>query len=250
MKSYLVIKIIFFAFFSLNSVFISAQDTLSAKKEVSPKTIMKDYLSILLGDNKFKKIKTLKLEYRINLEKTKIKITRYWKFPNKYTKTITGNDTVLIEKQILNSDEGLLVTPKKSGNIYGRKLNVLKDELNFIPEVKYLEDENYNLTLEGMEIMHGKLAYKIKVNLPNGLYRLEYYNSKNYLKARTVSQEIYQNDTLYVITDYGNYLELKEIENMIYPHRVTKTFNGKAYIYFLTSFKFNLKIKNKVFDIK
>ena len=249
MQKYFFSKIILILIFYTISFSGFSQDTTQQKEKVNPKTIIQSYIKTLIGDNKLKKFKSLVIEYRVNLENTKINIKKYWKFPNKFAKVMKGNDTIFIEKRIVNAEEGMIITPERKGKIYDLKLNKVKEELDFIPEVQYLKNENYKLTLEGMEIMHGKLSYKIKIKLPNGLQRVEYYNSENHYKARTVAQEIHKNDTLEVITDYGNYLELKEVENMIYPHRVTKTFNGKSYIYFLISFKLNPKIKNKIFDI-
>lgn len=112
----------------------------------------------------------------------------------------------VLSKQVYNGTEGWVDAMGGSSEIKDADLAKMRENSILFPELLYFTD-GFKTTLEGLEPVDGRNAYRMKVMYPSGSVDIEYYDVESGLKVRKISSSEAQGQTMETVSDYGDYRE-------------------------------------------
>ena len=125
----------------------------------------------------------------------------------------------------------------------GEDLENLKIQSRFLPELDY-RGEGYNLRLLSNEKINGSSAYKLELEDPSGATGIVYYDVESAFRIREEKTEVTPGGPVLQSTTYGDY---KEVNGIMYPHKMIMSFGPETISGTLESVKFNSGIEDSVF---
>ncbi|MCG8411619.1 MAG: insulinase family protein [Bacteroidales bacterium] len=180
--------------------------------------VIEKYIKAVGGKEKLEKIQDVTMEASANMGGMTIKQTIYKKAPNKFAMIMSMNGNVMM-KQAFNGKRAIMKGFQGEQEIVGDDLENLKVEAVINPELKYAE-LNVKFTLESVEKVGDKKAYKLKVVNPTGKTVYDYYDMESGLKLKTKETIVAPQGEFSQTHTYKDY---KEIEGLLYPHIIKIT---------------------------
>jgi len=126
----------------------------------------------------------------------------------------------------------------------GEELENLKIQSRFLPELDY-GGEGYTLSLLTIEKINGADAYKLELEDPSGATSLVYYDVESSFRIREEKTEVSPGGPVLQSTTYGDY---KEVDGIMYPHKIEMSFGPQTISGTAVSVKFNSGIEDSVFN--
>jgi hypothetical protein len=130
---------------------------------------------------------------------------------------------MVVSKQVYNGQQGWAVSPRGSQDIQGPDLEKMKDGALLFPELLYFT-AGFQTTLEGIEKIDGRNAYRMNVKYPSGSVETEYFEIGSGLKIRKISRTESQAGTIETISDYGDY---RDIGGVKFPFSMKAQVSGQ-----------------------
>ena len=152
-------------------------------KGVNAQTVLSKYFEAIGGEENLNKIQDYTMVATTNMNGMEIKQKTYRKAPNKYAMTMSMNGNVMMQ-QSFNGERGIMKGFQGEQEITGKDLENLKINATLNVEMKY--DELFvNVSLEAIETINDKDAYKLKVVNPTGETTFEYFEVESGLKVQS-----------------------------------------------------------------
>jgi len=125
---------------------------------------------------------------------------------------------MLLSKQVYNGQEGWVEAMGGVQPVTGTDLEKMRDGARLFPELFYFTP-GFQTSLEGIESIDGKKAYRLNIVYPSGNVDTEYYQVSSGLKIRKISRIQTPEQTVENITDYGDY---RPVEGVKFPFHINQ----------------------------
>jgi len=130
----------------------------------------------------------------------------------------------LVRKQVYDGSAGWQINMGNFMDITGEDLRKMKEGARMFPEIYYVAP-GYHLTLEGMEDLEGRIAYRIQVLPPGGTARTEFYEVSSGLKIRVITTTVVDGESMESQTDYSDY---RDVGGVKFPFQMKHTLPGQS----------------------
>jgi predicted Zn-dependent peptidase len=175
-------------------------------------TVLNKYIEALGGAESIRKIRSIAMEFNMEVMSMTMKGKRYVEIPNKFAETMEMNGMVA-QKQVYNDGEGMAQSPQGKQMLEGDELASLKLSAHYFEELHYGE-MGYTTELVALESIDGKEAYKVKVTPPSGNPKTLFFDAESGLKIRELSSTEGQQGPVTITLDYSNY---ETVEGVKFP---------------------------------
>jgi zinc protease len=183
---------------------------------VDANVVVEKYVNAIGGKDALEKIQDIKMTATTSMNGMEIKQTTYKKAPNKYALIMSMNGNVMMQ-QTYNDERGLMKSYNGESEIIGEDLENLKIDAVINPELKYSEI-GVIITLEAIESVNDKDAYKIKVVNQTGQTTYDYYDIESGLKVQTKQTSVTPQGEFTQVYDFTDY---QEVNGVKFPFLVT-----------------------------
>lgn len=181
-------------------------------ENVTPKTIMNDYLEAIGGVQKLKAVKSVSQVSKANLMGQEATMESHQTSSGKFAMKINMMG-MTVQEQRYDGTKGMVAQMGNKQVIEsGEELEELKDGAKLFDQMQYT-NPNYKLEIKGVEAIDGQNCYKIVVTDPKGKESTEFYDIKTGLLMRSVEVK----GQVTATTDYKNY---KEVNGIKFPFTV------------------------------
>lgn len=182
---------------------------------VTTKSVLNNYFNALGGIENLEKITDFTIVATTNMNGMEIKQKTYCKAPNKYAMIMSMNDNVMMQ-QAFNGERGIMKSFQGEQEIVGEDLENLKINATMNAEMKY-DELGVKVTLEAIEAIHNKNAYKLKVVKPSGETTYEYFDLESGLKVQSKQIIVAPQGEF---TQMQNYSDYQEVDGVKFPFTI------------------------------
>ncbi len=148
---------------------------------------------------------------------------------------IMGNS---MQKQVVNGNKGYVMAQGQRKELSSKELSKIKEEASIFPELNY--DAN-SVRLEGLEVIDGKEAYKLKVSDE----KVAYYDVESGLKIKDITVVQAQGQTIESSVDYKNY---QEVSGILFPFVLLQNAGQQKFEFNVKEIKINEGISDTEFE--
>ena len=128
--------------------------------------------------------------------------------------------------------------PRTTQGPIGRRTDEVKEESAPFPELNYL---NGGVSLEGVESIDGKKAYKVKIS-DN---KVAYYDMETGLKLQEIETQEIQGKQVSSTTAYDNYTE---VAGIMFPFMISQTVGPQKFDFVVKEIKVNEGVSDVDFE--
>jgi len=182
---------------------------------VSAVTVLDNYFKALGGVENLEKIQDFTMIATTSMNGMEIKQKTYRKAPNKYFMSMSMNGNVMMQ-QAFNGERGIMKGFQGEQEIVGDDLENLKINATLNTEMKY-EDLGVKVSLEAIESIHEKDAYKLKVVNPTGETTFEYFDVESGLKVQSKQIIVAPQGEFTQVWSYSDY---QEVDGVKFPFSI------------------------------
>jgi predicted Zn-dependent peptidase len=151
---------------------------------------------------------------------------------------------MVINKQVYNGTEGWVEgMGGASQELKGADLEKMRDGAILFPELRYF-GTGFQTTLEGIEAVDGRNAYRIKIIYPSGTIETEFFEISTGLKIRKTSVSEVQKQTIESITDYADY---RDVSGTKFPYSIKQSGAGQVIEILFDKIEINGDLKPELF---
>jgi predicted Zn-dependent peptidase len=218
------------------------EDTKKALPEgLTAEKVIENFVAAIGGKEKLEKIQDFTMEATTNMQGMEIKQIIYKKAPNKYASIMSMNGNVM-QQQLFNGERGLSKGYGGEKEIIGDDLENLKVDAALNAELKYKE-LGVTLSLEAIETIEGKGAYKLKVINPTGQTTFDYFDVETGLKVLSKQTIVAPQGEF---TQMQAFLDYKEVNGILYPYSI-KISGAQNLVLTVQSIKINTDLSDDLF---
>lgn len=182
---------------------------------VNAQTVLDKYIEAIGGKEKLEAIKDITMVATTNMNGMEIKQKTYKKAPNKYAMIMSMNGSVMMQQKF-DGERGIMKSFRGDQEITGDDLENLKIDAALNAELNY-KDLGVEVSLESIEPVNEKDAYKLKVVNPTGQTTYDYYDVESGLKVQS-KQTITAPQGEF--TQMQNYSDYKDVDGIKFPFDV------------------------------
>lgn len=196
----------------------AAETTLmEAPEGVTAEKVIQDYIEALGGEKKLKKVESLRLEMKTNMQGMDITITAVNKEPNMYMSSVVGNGMVY-QKQVYNGKAGQNSSPRGKEMMSEEELEDMKIESVIFPELLYNTDE-YSTELLGIDTKNEEKVYVVEITKPNGDKQKDFFSVDSHLEVASETSVETPQGPMLMERSFSDY---KEVNGIMIPHTITE----------------------------
>ena len=177
---------------------------------ITAEKVIEKYIEAIGGKEKLEAIQDMTVEASANMNGMTLQQKSYYKLPNKYASLMSINGNVMVEQKF-NGERGVVKSFQGEQELTGEQLEEFKQQAVMNPELKYAE-LGIIISLEGVDKIEGKDAYKIKVTNPSGKFVYDYYDMENNLKISTKQNVSTPQGDFTTVQSYSDYREIEGIK--------------------------------------
>jgi predicted Zn-dependent peptidase len=189
---------------------VKEESTKALPEGVVANVVIEKYVEAIGGHEALEKIQDIKMTATTSMSGMELKQTTYKKTPNKYAMIMSMNGNVMMQ-QTFNGERGIMKTFQGENEIIGEDLENLKIDACMNAELKYAE-LGVVITLEAIESVNNKDAYKLKVVNPTGQTTYDYYDVESGLKVQSKQTTVTPQGEFTQIVNYSDYQEISGVK--------------------------------------
>lgn len=198
--------------------------------------------------DKVSSLQTIKLTGNMSMMGMEMPMVIYMKNPNKIKSvaTINGQDII----QVFDGVKGYMTNPMTGSNTpVEMGENEAKQLLRSNIFQNYLDNylKNNQLSLEGMEDVNGKPAFKIKASIEGGNVIRIYIDKSSYLIVKTIANVNQGGMAMSLESVPSDY---RETNGILLPMTTTTSAAGMEFVYKYTDIKVNEPMDDSIFRLK
>lgn len=198
------------------------QDTTApAPVNTDAATIINDYLKAIGGVEELKKVNTMYLKSGMEIQGTQLNIESKKMAPNLEVTTVAMGGNV-VNKNVFDGKTGFQEQMGNRTNISDENLKDKKAQTTLFEQVDYLLP-SYKLTVQGINKVSDKDAYKLLITLPSGSTQTEYYDVQSKLLVKIEKADTVQNLSVVTIIAFSDY---RKVENVMVPYKQSVSVAG------------------------
>jgi len=201
----------------------------SAPEGITVKTVIEKYIKSIGGKAKLEAAKSYAMTAAAEMQGMKLELEMKKTTNNQFMQDIKmmGNS---MSKQVLNGDGGYMVAQGQRKDFSEEEVMKIKEESALFPELNYAKLEG--ISLEGMEMVGDKNAYKLKVN-DN---KLAFYDIETGLKLQEVNITEMQGQQMTSTSNFENY---QEVDGILFPFKLIQTVGPQNFEFIVSEIKIN-----------
>lgn len=213
------------------------------KQSITPQSIIDKYINALGGREKMEGIFDRTTVMRGTAMEQSITIVIKQKFPNKFRQEIkvAGMDQVII----FNGEKAIIKVADQTMDILDEQLEQLKIEgamdLMWQPE-KY----GVSFAYDGNELFDQKKYQILNLTTKNGEVSKLYFDDESGLKVKEIKSVQSQMGKIQQTIEYSDY---KEINGVMFPHKLKQSFGPQTIELNVSSIKVNTNLSDDIFNI-
>ncbi len=221
------------------------------KADIAKEELLKKYLFAVTQSSsektmvkKLKKVKSVEEKTDLSMAQIPfpLKSTKVWIYPNSEGQKMEGQGMVF-QKSFFDGNTGAstnMQTGKK--DMSSEEISAKQKNVGYFPEQNYATS-GMKYELLGIEQVNGVDCYVLKVD-DGKSESYDYFNTKTFLKAKSVSIQNEDGEVFESTTVYNDY---KDVNGLLFPHELTITMGDAAFTGKVTSITVNGKADLKEF---
>ncbi|QLG45621.1 M16 family metallopeptidase [Costertonia aggregata] len=204
---------------------------------VTVNSVLEKYLEAVGGKEKLEAVESYLLLAEAEIQGMKLELDMKKTSKDQFMQNIKvgGNS---MQKQVLDGDKGYMVAQGQRKDLSEEEIMKVKEESSPFPELNYL---NGGVTLEGIEPVDGKKAYKIKVSDS----KVSFYDVETGLKLQDVQTQEVQGQQMSSTIGYGDY---KEVSGIMFPFMISQTAGPQKFDFVVKEIKVNQGVSDSDFE--
>ena len=190
-----------------------------ANTDMSGIDIVKNHITALGGKDKLMGVNDLTTEISMSVMGQDATVITLQKKPNKFSsKTVVGGN--VMQEQKYDGMKGYMGGMGGSQTVTDpEQLKSFEEQAQMFSELSLLNDD-YTLTVKGMEAVDGVETYKVEAE-KDGEKRFYFFDKEtNLLKRISYTTEGPQGNSMTITTDHADY---KPVDGILMPHKITVT---------------------------
>ena len=210
----------------------------SAPEGITVKTVIEKYIKSIGGKAKLEAAKSYAMTATAEMQGMKLELEMKKTTNNQFMQDVKmmGNS---MSKQVLNGDGGYMVAQGQRKDFSEEEVMKIKEESALFPELNYATLEG--ISLEGMEMVGDKNAYKLKVN-DN---KLAFYDIETGLKLQEVNTTEMQGQQMTSTSNFENY---QEVDGILFPFKLIQTVGPQNFEFIVSEIKINDGVSDVDFE--
>ena len=209
----------------------------SLPADVTAQTVLNNYIKAIGGKEKLAGVESyfLLAEAEMQGMKLNLEVKKTAKDQFMQDVKVAGNS---MSKQVFNGDKGYMVMQGQQKDMGPEEIVKVKDEAAPFPELNYL---NSAITLEGVENIDGKKAYKLKISAE----KTAFYDVASGLKVQETTTAEMGGQTM---TSTINYMDYKEVSGIQFPFIMAQTVGPQRFEFIVSEIKVNEGVSETDFE--
>jgi predicted Zn-dependent peptidase len=201
----------------------------SIPEGLTAEAIIEKYVKAIGGKEKLESVDSYSMTAAAEMQGMKLELETKKTTNNQFMQDVKmmGNS---MSKQVLNGDGGYMVAQGQRKDLSEEEVMKIKEEAVLFPELNYTTLEG--ISLEGMEMVGDKNAYKLKVN-DN---KLAFYDVKTGLKLQEVNITEMQGQQMTSTFNFENY---QEVDGILFPFKLIQTVGPQNFEFIVSEIKIN-----------
>ncbi len=197
------------------------------------------YIDAIGGRDKLEEIQDITINSGMSMQGMNFEINIRQKAPNKMLlETLMGGN--VMSKQVFNGEKAQVTSPMGSQELSGSDLEEMKIQSTLNLEL-YFNEMGFKVELKGAEDVDGKPAWKVQLTKPSGQTSVVFYDQKNGLKLKSVSQQ----GQMTITTVYSDY---REVDGILFPFTSKQSVGPQSFDVITNSIKINTGLDDKIFE--
>lgn len=192
------------------SLFSMAKEARLMPEPADGKAVVTDYINAIGGMEAIKKINSLKDSGSFSVQGMALPMSQKFMAPNKTLQTVSMNG-MSVAKTVFNGEKGYQEQMGNRVDMSATELADKKTQTSVIPQVDYLTNNSYKLSLQGSEKVNDKDAYKVLVTMPSGDVDTEYYDKATKLLVKQTLAKTVAGQSATVTYDYSDYRKVNDV---------------------------------------
>ena len=214
----------------------------SIPEGMNAEKVIKNYIDALGGRANLEKVREVHQVSSMSMQGRQIDIEVFRKAPDKYA-NITKMNGMVMSKQVFDGEKGKMIVQGQEQQMQGEMLKEMKFEAKMHKYLKY-DELGIKTELVAMDKVNGNDVYKIKITMPNGRVRYDFYDTKSGLKLQSKSKTQTQMGEMDMVRTFSDY---KEVEGVKFPFTINIS-GMRNMTLKVKKIKVNQGIENSVFQ--
>ncbi len=204
---------------------------------VNVNTVLNKYIETIGGKEKLESVASLAMMAEGEMQGMKLNLELKKTSKDQFMQDIKvmGNS---MTKQVLNGNQGYIIMQGQRKEMSDEEIKKVKDESMLFPELRYLDSD---VSLESIEDIDGKKAYKIKVSEEKYMF----YEVETGLLAQVVTSTEMGGQTMTSTISYSDYQEISGIQ---FPFTISQTMGPQKLDFAVKEMKVNEGILDSDFE--
>ncbi|MFT7349368.1 MAG: zinc protease, partial [Candidatus Paceibacteria bacterium] len=191
-------------------------------------TVLESYIKAIGGKSKLEGVNSYAMTAEAEMQGMKLDLEMKKTSKDQFMQDVKvmGNS---MSKQVVDGEKGYMVMQGQRKDLSEEELQKLKAESSPFPEMDYL---NGTASLEGIEMVDGQKAYKIKVSEE----KTSFYSMETGLKIQDAVTVEAQGQTMSTTFGYGDY---KEVSGILFPFQLIQSMGPQKIDFIVKDIKVN-----------
>ncbi|MGB6152338.1 MAG: insulinase family protein [Pricia sp.] len=205
---------------------------------VGVKEVLNKYIEAIGGQEQLASIESYVMTAEAEMQGMKLNLEMKKTADGKFMQDVQvgGNS---MSKQVFDGEKGYMMMQGQRKDMGPEEIASTKIEAMPFPETNYLKDDS--ITLEGMETVDGKKAYKLKLSDEKSAF----YDMETGFKVQeTTTAEMGGQQMVSTI----NYLDYQEVSGVQFPYTIAQTVGPQSFEFKVTDIKINEGVSDSDFE--
>jgi predicted Zn-dependent peptidase len=204
---------------------------------ISLNTVLNKYIDAIGGKTKLEGVNSYVMIAEAEMQGMKLNLEQKKTSKNQFSQDVKvmGNS---MSKQVLNDGVGYSIIQGQRKDMDETELKKASEEAAPFPELRYLDG---SASLEGIEDVDGKKAYKVKVSDEKSLF----YDVDSGLKIKEETKTEMMGQEIVSTVMYGDY---REVEGIRFPFSIGQTVGPQSFEFIVSEIKINEGVTDADFE--
>lgn len=181
------------------------------------KTVVSDYIKAIGGIDAVKKVNSTNATGSLSVQGMSLDITQKKMAPNKLVQNIVMNGQT-VGKTLFDGTKGYQEQMGNRRDMTDEDVADMKAQTAIVPQVDYLSNPNYKLSVLGTEKVNNADAYKLLVTTPSGKADTEFYDVASKLLVKQILSRSTNGQQATITYEFGDY---KKVNDVMLPAKVS-----------------------------
>lgn len=205
--------------------------------DITANQILQNYIKSIGGSAKLQEVKTLQFLADAQMQGMTLNLNLKKTSKNQFFQDIkvAGNS---MSQQVFDGEKGYVIVQGQRKDMSEEEIMKVKSEASPFPELSYL---NSDITLESVEKVNGKNAYKLKIADDKWLL----FDQESGLKVQEINVAEMGGQTM---TSTINYDDYREVNGIKFPYIWSQTMGPQSFDFKITEIKVNEGVTDADFE--